>query len=253
MNWLDSRAFLGFKVWEFSLRSLFRPYGRWFLKNVVLKHPLATLRGLLAYRSSVLSGSLEGPINPLGGISPEVFASKAKGHCLLIAPGFCQKPLDCPAGRFNHDCAASGPPSLKKPCQDCFIGRLKALASRLKSHLYIMTSALEIGEHVLLPSLEEKRFSYILACVCPYSLHPFVLALEICGLKGYVVTFARGMCRNYADWSRADRGIKPERTFLDEQVEGWILEVLQGLTDNRTSSANESPGLCTGLSRVPGL
>ncbi|HUX77601.1 MAG TPA: hypothetical protein VMY40_13295, partial [Anaerolineae bacterium] len=47
---LDQRCFLGFSIWEFSFRSLPRLYGRIFVRDIALRHPLRTLTGLLAYR-----------------------------------------------------------------------------------------------------------------------------------------------------------------------------------------------------------
>jgi len=231
---LDRRAFLGFKVWEFAFHSLFRPYGRWFLRSIVARHPRAVWRGLMSYREMVRKSLIGGEITPVGGARRQSFVEEAASMGkLLLAPGFCQKPFDCPAGRFNHRCVAwegSGPPPV---CRSCYIFHLGSLALKAGASLYIMTSALDIGRHLLLPSLEERLFTHIIACVCPYSLHPFSLALEICRLQGYVVSFARGACASYADWSRADEGVKPDRTFLSAQGREWMEALLEDIALRR--------------------
>ncbi len=214
-RYLDKHSFLGFKVWEFSFRSLSRPYGLWFLRRVVLRHPLATLRGLLRYRRLVREGLLGGPVNLFNsGDGPDLLGEPGN---LIIAPGYCQKPFGCPAGRFSPACI------LPHPCpEDCSIKEIISAGLKLGARVYVMTSALRIGQDVLLPALERRGPSRILAFVCPYSLHPFILACLICGLEGVVLTFARGACADYKAWLRADRGIKPEQTSIGPEGEEFL-------------------------------
>ncbi|MCS7286406.1 MAG: hypothetical protein NZ653_04650 [Anaerolineae bacterium] len=212
---LDRRAFLGFKVWEFSFRSLSRPYGLWFLKHVVLRHPLATLRGLLKYRKLVKRNLLDRAVNFLGSDSPEDFFRDQKN--LIIAPGYCQKPFNCPAGRFSPSCL------LPQSCFEfCSIKNLISAGLKLGAKVYVMTSALRIGQDLLLPALEGKGPSRILAFVCPYSLHPFALACLICGLRGFILTFAEGACSDYEAWLMADKGVKPEQTAVSREGEEFL-------------------------------
>ena len=95
----------------------------------------------------------------------------------------------------------------------------------LGAKIYIMTSALRIGQDVLLPALEEGKPSKILAFVCPYSLHPFALACLICGLRGVILTFARGACADYGSWLLADKGIKPEQTSIGLEGKGFLAKL----------------------------
>lgn len=211
-RFLDSQTFLGFKVWEFSFRSLFQPYGLWFLKNIVLRHPLATVKGLFKYRRLVAKGLLGGAVNVIGSSSEDKFF-REPGN-LTIAPGYCQKPFNCPAGRFSPDCL------LPLPCHEpCSIKSLIVSGLKLGARIYVMTSALRIGQDLLLPALEKRGPRRILAFVCPYSLHPFALACLICGLEGVILTFAKGACADYEAWLLADKGIKPEQTTIGPEGE----------------------------------
>lgn len=216
-RFLDSRAFLGFRVWEFSFRSLFQPYGLWFLKNVVLRHPLATLRGLLRYRRLVAKGLLGGAVNFIGsGGDDEIFCEPTN---LAIAPGYCQKPFNCPAGRFSPECL------LPQPCPEpCSLKSLIGSGLRLGARVYVMTSALRIGRDLLLPALEKRGPRRILAFVCPYSLHPFALACLICGLEGTILTFAEGACADYEAWLLADKGLKSEQTTISPEGEKFLIK-----------------------------
>ncbi len=112
---------------------------------------------------------------------------------------------------------------MPQPCpESCPVKKLIAFGLELGARVYVMTSALRIGKDLLLPALERRGPSRILAFVCPYSLHPFVLACLICGLEGVVLTFARGACADYSSWLRADRGIKPEQTAIGPEGEEFL-------------------------------
>ncbi len=212
---LDEHAFLCFRAWEFSFQSFFRPYGLWFLKRVVLRHPLAVLRGILKYRHLVSKGLLGSSVNLLYLRDEQSLLSEPQN--LIIAPGYCQKPFSCPAGRFSSECI------LPQPCPEaCSIKGLISAGLKLGGKVYVMTSALKIGQDILLPALEGKGPSRILAFVCPYSLHPFALACLICGLEGVVLTFAEGACTDYRAWLQADRGVKPEQTSIGPEAEEFL-------------------------------
>jgi hypothetical protein len=99
--------------------------------------------------------------------------------------------------------------------------------------LYIMTSALEIAEDLLLPALTERRFVAALLTLCPYSVEPIALPLLICGLKAGIATYDQGACMDYDQWLRADRGDKRGRTSLSSEVLGRALEGLERVAEGR--------------------
>lgn len=61
----DRGRFLGLQIWEFSFHSLAQRYGHLFLREVVLRHPFRTLRGILEYRRFLQAGRREGDITYL--------------------------------------------------------------------------------------------------------------------------------------------------------------------------------------------
>lgn len=219
------------RLLEFSVHSLRQDYGAAFLQRIALRHPLRTLRGAWALgrtRHLQLGPSGEcrlGPSTEAGFVRSAAGCSKQ----LLVATGFCQKPLrtagsdhDCPAGRFNHDCYClarldlNSPTHLQLPsaCATCPIRLLGHAALQAGASFAILTSALDIAHDVLLPALEQQRFRQVLLAICPYSLEPMGLALSICGLDGYIFVYDSGACADYPQWLRADRGDKPECTTL---------------------------------------
>jgi hypothetical protein len=247
---LDEKAFLGLQVWDFSFRSLPHRYGSAFLKEVVFRHPLRTLSGLLAYRRLVHSNRKEGDITPLFSVSEEDFQRRIAGGggSFLVAAGFCQKPMreaghgdECPAGRFNHRCLYLAQLDLSQPegrpipsvCLNCEIRAIGTRALRAGADMHIMTSALDIAHDIFVPTLERGRFKTAILCVCPYSVQPMVLPLLICGIEGLVVRFDSGYCADYSQWSLADRGVKDDRTLLSPQAHSKILDFLDGIAGLR--------------------
>lgn len=226
---MDETAFLGFNAWDFCVRSLAQPYGRLFLRSVILRHPLRTLTGLMHYRKRLRS-SQHSDIAPIGLDSEERYRDAfSNGHSLL-GLGFCQKPLDppCPAGRFNHRCLVleqANSQTIPAACIDCPIRETALRGLRAGASIYIMTSAIDIARDLLLPNHHSPYSSYFLS-VCPYSIPPLTLAMSICGLRGLVFAFGRGDCLDYTAWLNADRGTKSEQTFLSSPAQKKLMEVL---------------------------
>ncbi len=226
---MDEIAFLGFNAWDFCVRSLIQPYGRFFLRSVILRHPLQAISGVLRYRKRLRSLQ-QTDIVPIG-IESEARFHEALFDCnLLVGIGFCQKPVNppCPAGRFNHQCLFlehAGIQAMPAACNACPIREIATRAIPAGASIYIMTSAISIAQDVLLPNFRSP-YSRFLFAVCPYSIPPLTLAMSICGLQGLVFAFSRGDCLDYTAWLNADKGTKSEQTFLSSSTQEKLIELL---------------------------
>lgn len=260
---------------EFSFKSLSQAYGRAFVRRIVLRHPLRTLRGLLIYRQIL---GVDQPEERLlfrdDHGSVDAFVRRAVGDTerLLVATGFCQKPLrmappdqlppslerrqdaagsayDCPAGRFNHDCLylsrlelnSGSKVQFPPACADCSIRILGRAALEAGASFAVLTSALDVANDILLPALEEQRFTRVLFAICPYSVEPMSLALLICGIEGLIFHYSAGSCANYNQWLRADGGDKPERTVLSPQSTDRMLRLLDAIAACQGSHRGTQP------------
>ena len=225
---------------DFSLHSLPHSYGRLFLRRILLRHPRRSASGLWHYLRQDQSEAGECQLIDNAGIGFVPGAATDPGR-LLVATGYCQKPLalanshdGCPAGRFNHDCLCLptlrlGPPAEipgDPACKHCFVRTLGHAALRAGACFAILTSALDIANDILLPALEEGRFTHCLLAACPYSLAPLGLALSVCSVDGYVLTFGTGACTDFRQWLRADQGLRPEQTTLSDRSAGKMLRLL---------------------------
>ena len=226
---LDARAFLGFRVWEFSFKSLFRRYGYTFFRQIMLKHPYRTIEGCLSYRRFLQEGRVEGDITTLG--------EKVEGREeLLVGLGFCLKPMGrpgCPSGRPNHDCLHLARLDLRRSgpadpsCQGCAIRSLGTAALRAGAHVNVMTSALDIAHDIMIPAVEKRRFRRVILFLCPLSIQAILLPLLICGIQGLLVAYSAGNCLDYPQWLLADGGIKRERTRIGREALDEVLHLLE--------------------------
>ena len=237
---LDACRFLGLDVWEFSARSVRLPYGRLFLTAVVLRHPYRTLAGLHAYRHRVLPARLA-DVAAVHVDSRADFLAGLADAGWVVGMGFCEKPMDppCPSGRFNHRCRLleePALPALPAPCGECRIREIAHHALAAGAALYIMTSAEDIARDLLLMSMRKAQMAGAVLSVCPYSVPPLSLAMAICGMRGWVLPYARGDCRDFAAWLRADRGVKDERTSPSISAHQRLVALLKEVAAVRAAS-----------------
>jgi len=240
----------------FSLRSLAQPYGRRFLVDVALRHPLGALRGMLTYGRLLGQHRADQCCLLRAGEEGFVKGAAAARERLLVGTGFCQKPLrgagslyDCPAGRFNHNCLYLSRVTLNSDaetpfppaCAGCSIRILGRAALQAGASFAVLTSALDIADDILLPALQEERFTRILFAICPYSVEPMSLAVLICGMEGYIFRYSDGSCENYDQWLRADGGDKPERTVLSGPTMTAMLGLLDAIAAFPRSSGSTRP------------
>jgi hypothetical protein len=244
LNRLDDAAFLSLRTWEFSFRSLRRRYALTFLAQVLLRHPAKAISGMSKYRRLVQESLEQSDITMLfeGPEDDLVSRLAAARRDLLVAVGFCQKPVDppCPAGRPNHDCVfleelnlEEAAESVHEACFQCKIRTIGLQALRAGACMHIMTSALDIARDVMIPSAKHQLFSYAVMCLCPFSVQVIQLPLLICGMEGFLVGYSSGNCLDYEQWLRADRGIKKEITALSASAHEKVVTLLDGLAEQR--------------------
>ena len=237
----DRGRFLGLQIWEFSFHSLAQRYGHLFLREIVLRHPFRTLRGILEYRRFLQAGRREGDITYLfWGKEESLLEEMACGEGPLVAVGFCLKPFDCPSGRPNHSCLYLSMLDLDQGehwphpiCQECKVAIVGKRALVAGAKMHIMTSALDIAHDLMIPAIEKGKLKKVILCLCPFSIQAITLPLLICGIRGYLIEYSSGNCRDYQEWLLADRGIKEEMTTLQPDAYEKILSLLDLLASRR--------------------
>lgn len=99
-------------------------------------------------------------------------------------------------------------------CRSCEIRRIATRALKGGMEFYIMTSARDIAEDILIPSIRWGKFKKGIFLLCPYSSHAIIAPLLICGIDSVLVKYSSGNCLNYNYFINADKGIKASRTSI---------------------------------------
>jgi len=188
--------------WEFAFKSMKRRLGFEILGRLFLAHPISSIKGLLKYQLSKK-------------IKPDSFS-----HPLIIG-AYCQKPLDCPAKRFNHRCLFAENLIIYPACKKCELREMVKMAIMFKSPFYIMTTALDVLFDVFL----KKRFSYFLTTICPYAKQLFLFPALVFDMKGYFFLLGKGSCKSYDEFLLADKGYKKTQTFLSPLAKKRFMKI----------------------------
>lgn len=234
---LDSAAFWDIEVWDFSFRSLAREYAWLFFLKALVPHPLRTARGLRRYRRFVRGrrdrAADYARIVAIPDDAALAAARRTSASRPLLGLGFCLKPADsesalqsCPSGRANHDCLYLERGEARPVCADCAIFRISRRAFEKGCAVYIMTSAKDIARDFMIPQIKKDLFPSAVLLLCPFSIQAIIPPLLICGVDALLIPYARGSCADYAQWLRADKGIKDERTELSAEAERKVRDVL---------------------------
>lgn len=218
-EWLDSIRCLRMEIWDFSFRSLVREYGRDFVRNVMIRHPIRTIRGIRQYRQWKLYETVADDRRILLDNSEKMEEERKS----VTGAGFCLKPMNpaCVSGRGNHNCyffeksLYRSPEKIPDCCRQCAIREIGILSLSANRCFYIMTSARDILYDLVLPALEKKEFTQGLFVICRYSFDPFRIALMIAGIAGQLFPYEKNDCRDYPTWLLADIGIKKEQTEIN--------------------------------------
>jgi hypothetical protein len=235
---LDARAFLDFRIWNFSLLNTGRFFPWYYFFRIFLLHPITAFSGLLRYRRLIRRAGTqsEGTCT-----LEEAVRSLRDGGSFLLAPGFCMKPFDfeikrstCPAGHFNHSCILMdnapdmlfSPDTWPQPCLSCGIAPIARMAAINNTDLYIMTSAIDIACDVYLPAIRKRQLLSGIFFICSYSVDPFTFGLAVSGIKGAIVKFCSGDCSTHEDWTNADIGVKNDQTFLEPHLWGKLQDLI---------------------------
>lgn len=91
-------------------------------------------------------------------------------------------------------------------CQECKVAIVGKRALVAGAKMHIMTSAFDIAHDLMIPAIEKGKLKEVILCLCPFSIQAITLPLLICGIRGYLIEYSSGNCRDYQEWLLADRG-----------------------------------------------
>jgi len=207
-----------------AFRYLFFHREGWTILRHCLRHPIkygwAYLRSLgkKSYRR-------DGDFFLYGIKSVDGFVKEAKKATLVVGFSYCQKPFECPSGRFTDKCihARDNP-----VCRQCDIGKvMHALPDRKVIPLIIPTIHY-IGDHLFKITQKHKRVAFLITA-CELTLEMFGDFGNMVGAKGIGVRLDGRICNTMRAFELSEEGIKPGLTLVTSPTQQRILDIVKRL------------------------
>lgn len=142
----------------------------------------------------------------------------------VIGFSYCEKPHECPSGRFTPDCIHDPANSV---CRQCFIGKaVNALPDKRSIPLFIPTIHY-IGEKMFeIKEANPKKRILFLITACELTLEMFGDFGNLAGIQGIGVRLDGRICNTMKAFELSETGIKPGLTVVLKDTEQRILDIL---------------------------
>lgn len=144
---------------------------------------------------------------------------------LIVGFSFCQKPLECPDGRFNPSCRFDPDHPV---CRQCFIGKVRNALPEERTLSVIIPTVYDIGR-TLFETIErfpQKKIVFLITA-CDLSLAMFADFGQMTGVPGVGIRLSGRICNTLKAFTLAERGTKPGLTYLSPETEKRVLEFLK--------------------------
>ncbi len=149
---------------------------------------------------------------------------REKNTILILGFSYCQKPLNCPAGRFNDQCHRD---LSHFSCKDCIIGEVKNKPEFFRLKIIIIPTFLYLAEFLCKEQnkMPKKNFIFLITA-CELSFKMFERYASLLKLKGIGIRLQGRICNTFDAFKLAERGIKPGLTFITSSIKNDIRRLL---------------------------
>lgn len=199
---------------------------RFRLMRSILRHPLKYswkyLKSLISSRSYRRDGDFF--LYGISSLEEMKELMEDPKSLLIVGFSYCEKPHECPSGRFTDQCVRD----LSNPvCRQCFIGKsLHTLPSENTIPLIIPTIHY-IGNKVLeiVHKMKNRRILFMITA-CEMTLEMFGDWGNMSGIQGIGVRLDGRICNTMRAFALSENGIKPGLTVVLPNTERRILDLL---------------------------
>jgi hypothetical protein len=149
-----------------------------------------------------------------------------KNRLLVVGFSYCQKPFECPSGRFSPDCLHESSSNI---CRQCLIGKAFHSLPTHKSTVFVIIPTINDIGRVILECLEkekDRKVSFIITS-CHMALVMFADLGAMVNVSGMGLRLQGRYCSTFEAFKLSEDGIKPGRTILSAESERILLEVLK--------------------------
>ncbi len=209
-----------------SLKWMVAKDEQWKVTKYILKKPFTHL---FRFVKSLLKGKSyvrDGDFFLYGLESVDAFKVALKDPDALFVVGFsyCEKPHECPSGRFTANCIHDPENTV---CRQCFIGKcVNSLPERRSIPLFIPTIHY-IGEKIFeIQNAHPNKRLLFLITACELTLEMFGDYGNLAGIQGIGVRLDGRICNTMRAFELSEAGIKPGLTVVLKETEKRILDLL---------------------------
>lgn len=198
------------------------------VRRHVLKHPirygLRYLKSIFKKRSYVRDQDFF----LYGFSSLEAFekAIQKKNALLVVGFSYCQKPHECPSGRFNDAC-------LRNPdhpiCRQCDIGKILNALPNQTIPLIIPTVHYVGGKMLELVHAHPDREIFFVITACEMTLEMFGDWGNMADVRGIGVRLDGRICNTMRAFELSEEGIKPGLTVTTPETQSRFLELVRNI------------------------
>ncbi|MFZ0565989.1 MAG: hypothetical protein WAM28_07380 [Chlamydiales bacterium] len=157
----------------------------------------------------------------------EAFKKRVQEKETLLVVGFsyCQKPFECPSGRFTDQCICD-PNHLV--CRQCDIGKTLYPLPKQKVVPLIIPTIHYIGDQIFkLVHAHPKKQILFLITACELTLKMFGDWGHMANIQGIGVRLDGRICNTMKAFELSEKGIKPGLTVVTSETQSRLLDLLQ--------------------------
>jgi len=148
---------------------------------------------------------------------------------LVVGFSYCQKPIECPCGRFSQQCSADLENGI---CKQCFIGKAYHSLPCERTIFSVIPTAHDIGVQMI---DAEKQFPgkkvLFLITTCEMALKMFGDFAHALGARGIAVRLSGRVCNTMKAFALSERGVKPGMTQLRGETGSLFFSLLRRWRD----------------------
>ncbi|MCE5294157.1 MAG: hypothetical protein LLF94_06035 [Chlamydiales bacterium] len=144
---------------------------------------------------------------------------------LVVGFSYCEKPHECPSGRFNDGCIHDPENPV---CRQCFIGKCMNALPEERTVPVIIPTIHHIANKIfeVIEANPKKKVIFMITA-CEMTLQMFGDWGNMSGIKGIGVRLDGRICNTMRAFELSETGIKPGLTVVVESTQTRMLELLK--------------------------
>ena len=199
------------------------------IRRHFLKHPLRYGFNYLKSLFKKSSYTRDEDFFLYGIASVEAFEKMVRKKDTLLAVGFsyCQKPHECPSGRFSEQCIRDPNNPI---CRQCDIGQVMHTLPPTRTIPLIIPTVHYIGDQIfnLVHANPDKQILFLITA-CEMTLEMFGDWGHMAGIRGIGVRLDGRICNTMRAFELSEEGIKPGLTLVTPETQNRLLNLVKNM------------------------